>query len=164
LLSGQATASYKFTDKLLSYLTYSRGAKSGGWNVNSIASPASLAGIKAITIRPEIADNVEVGFKSAWLDNCFYANVNYFMTKVQDYQASTNTVLDGRYVGILTNVGNVTSQGVEFDFKAVPIPKLEIGLTGAYTDARFDSGSAPTPFETIGTPVGAATRLWKRDH
>ena len=153
--SGQATVSYKLSDAVLAYTTYSRGAKSGGFNIDSVASPASLVGAKAITLRPEVADNIEWGFKSSFFDKRLSANINYFMTKVQDYQATTATTLDNRYMNILSNVGNLTSQGVEFDIKAVPFQKLELALNGAFTDARFDSGTAPTPYERFGySPAG----------
>ncbi|NBV75258.1 MAG: TonB-dependent receptor [Methylococcaceae bacterium] len=159
ILSGLTTASYKFNDDILGYVTYSRGSKSGGYNLNGILSPGSQVGVAGIQVRPETADNVELGIKTNWLNNRVFANVNYFQTKVQDYQGLTSqtfTTANGPLAAsVLTNIGDITSQGVEFDFKALPIPRLQVGLNGAFTDAVFDSGTGPTPYErNIGKGYG----------
>lgn len=160
ILSGLTTASYKFSDDILGYLTYSRGSKSGGYNLNGILSPGSIVGVRGLQVGPETADNIEVGLKTNWLNNRLFANINYFQTKVQDYQGVTTQFFDvgsGTPLGVsvLTNIGDVTSQGVELDLKALPIPRLQVGLNGAFTDARFDSGTGPTPYEVnLGTGYG----------
>lgn len=153
-VAGLLTASYRLTPQALGYASLSQGQKSGGYNVNSVASPGSVpqfGGVEAITIDPEKASNLELGLKTNWLDNRLLFNGNLFLTKVKDYQAVTNRYYApaNLFLGVLTNVGDVTSKGFEFDLKAQPTSNLSLSLNGAYTLARFDSGSAPTPFEVF---------------
>lgn len=148
-LAGLLTASYRLAPEVLGYATASRGEKSGGYNVNSVASAGSAFGVDAITIGPEKANNFELGLKTGWFANRLLVNGNFFLAKVKDYQAVTNSYYAPAdiFLGVLTNVGDVTSKGFEFDLKAQPTGSLTLSLNGAYTLAEFDSGTAPTPFE-----------------
>ena len=159
-LAGLLTASYRLAERVLGYATVSHGEKSGGYNVNSVASAGSAFGVEAITIEPEKADNVELGVKSNWFNNRLVANGNLFLTKITGYQAATNVYypVTNSYLSVLTNVGDVTSKGFEFDFKAQPTSNLSLSLNGAYTLARFDNGTAPTPFEVFNGTYGRGSR------
>ena len=134
---------------MLGYATLSHGEKSGGYNVNSVVSPGSALGNSAITIKPEKANNAELGFKTTWFDNRIQANANLFLTKVQDYQATTSVYygVTNSFLGELTNVGDLTSKGLEWDIKAAATKNLTLTFNGAYTDARFDTGQTIAPFE-----------------
>lgn len=155
-LAGLLTASYRFTDDVLGFVTYSTGEKSGGFNVNSVTTPAALLGNSALNIEPEKARNLELGLKTSWLDNRVNINANIFLTKISDYQAVTTTENNGNYVALLSNVGDLTSKGVELDIKAQATSHLLLNFNAAYTDATFDNGSAPTPFEEFNGPGGNA--------
>ena len=154
-------ASYKLTPSVLGFVNLSQGQKSGGYNVNSVASAGSAFGTQAITVDPEKATNFDLGLKTTWLDNRVQVNGNLFLTKVKDYQAVTNLYYNPAaiYLGVLTNVGDVTSKGVEFDVKARATSNLTLNLNGAYTLARFDSGTGPTPYEVFdGVAYGRGSR------
>ncbi|MDR5170947.1 TonB-dependent receptor [Methylobacillus flagellatus] len=158
-IAGLLTASYRFTDDILSFATYSTGEKSGGFNVNSVASPGSVFGSQALRIDPEKAHNLELGLKTSWLDNRLHINTNLFLTKISDYQAVTTAESGGAYLPLLTNVGDLTSKGVELDIKAQPTSHLALTFNAAYTDATFDRGTAPTPFEEFdGVGYGRGVR------
>jgi iron complex outermembrane receptor protein len=150
--------SWKAAEGLLAYATLSHGEKSGGYNVNSVASVGSAFGVDAVTIQPEKADNVDVGVKTTWWDNRVLVNANLFLTKVRDYQAVTSRFYAATQgnIGVLTNVGDLTSKGLEFDIRARVAQDLTLSLNGAYTHATFDSGIAPAPFEVfndVGNPA-----------
>ncbi|MCB5186995.1 TonB-dependent receptor [Methylobacillus caricis] len=153
-LSSLLTASYWLNDHVLGYATYSASEKSGGYNINGVASPGAVLGTDALNIDPEKARNLELGVKSSWLDQRVIANASLFLTKVTDYQAATGASINGTYTGLLTNVGDLTSKGVEFDLRALVNKHLSLGLNGAYTDATFDRGTAPTPAEEFDGPGG----------
>ncbi|MCB5184787.1 TonB-dependent receptor [Methylobacillus gramineus] len=147
-IAGLLTASYHFNNDILGFVTYSTGQKSGGYNVNGILSPGALLGAQALEIDPEKAKNLEFGLKTSWLDNRLNINTNLFVTKISDYQAITNTTDGiGNFVPFLTNVGDLTSKGVELDVRAQATDHLTLTFNAAYTDATFDKGTAPTPFE-----------------
>ncbi len=155
-VAGLITASYQFNPQVLGFATVSTGEKSGGFNVNSVASPASLLGNKALNIDPEKAKNLELGLKTSWLDNRVFANINLFLTKIEDYQAVTNESYNNQYIPLLTNVGDLTSKGIELDLKAQLNRQFSVNFNAAYTDATFDNGTAPTPFETFNGVGGTA--------
>lgn len=158
-LSGLLTASYKFSPTVLGFVTYSTGEKSGGFNVNSVATPAAILGLDAITIEPEKARNIDIGLKTTWLNNRVLVNTNVFRTEISGYQAITNSAIgfSNQYISLLTNVGDLTSQGLEFDIKVQASSQLSLNFNAAYTDATFDSGTAPTPFEEFHGDGGDAT-------
>lgn len=153
-------ASYKLTPTVLGFVNVSHGQKSGGYNVNSVASAGSAFGTQAITVDPEKANNIDLGLKSTWLNNRVQVNGNFFLTKVKDYQAVTNTYYTPAaiFLGVLTNVGDVTSKGFEFDVKARATNNLTLNINGAYTLARFDSGTGPTPFEVYNGTYGRGSQ------
>lgn len=155
-VAGLITASYQFNPQVLGFATVSTGQKSGGFNVNSVASPASLLGNEALNIDPEKAKNLELGLKTSWLDNRIFANINLFLTKIEDYQAVTNESYNNQYIPLLTNVGDLTSKGIELDLKAQLNRQFAVNFNAAYTDATFDNGTAPTPFETFNGVGGTA--------
>ena len=153
-ISTLLTASYRMTDNVLGYATFASSEKSGGFNINGIASPGAVLGTDALDIAPEKARNLEFGIKSSWLDQRLVANTSLFLTKVEDYQAATNTAIQNTYTGLLTNVGDITSKGVELDIRGQVNSHLQLNFNGAYTDARFDRGTAPTPAEEFNGPGG----------
>ncbi|MBG6082393.1 TonB-dependent receptor [Rubrivivax gelatinosus] len=159
-LAALLTASGKLSARSLVYATLSHGEKSGGYNVNSVASPGSAFGPDAITVEPEKANNLELGFKSALLDNRLQVNANLFVTKVRDYQAVTTQFYapTNGFLQVLTNVGDVTSKGVEFDVKGQLTRALSLSFNGAYTRATFDNGSGPTPFEVYNGGYGRGSQ------
>ncbi|HEX8604424.1 MAG TPA: TonB-dependent receptor [Pseudoduganella sp.] len=134
--SGLATVAYKVTPALLAYATLSHGEKSGGISISGVGSAPTL-GAQSLKIEPEKADNIELGVKSGWWNNRLLVNANYFRTRIQDYQ--TNAFVQGPVtrVLILTNAGDVKSEGVEFDVKARPARGLALAFTGSYNDARY---------------------------
>ncbi|QCP14296.1 TonB-dependent receptor [Pseudoduganella umbonata] len=149
--SGLATASYKVTPALLAYATLSHGEKSGGISISGVGSAPTL-GAQSLKIEPEKADNLELGVKSGWWNNRLLVNVNYFRTRIQDYQ--TNAFVQGPVtkVLILTNAGDVQSDGVEFDVKARPARGLSLTFTGSYNDAHYTRfADAPAAAELAAT-------------
>jgi iron complex outermembrane receptor protein len=146
-LSGLATLSYKVGPELLGYATLSHGEKSGGVNISGIGA-APMLGAESLKIRPEKANNIELGVKSTWLKRRLLVNLNYFQTRITDYQ--TNAYVQGPItpVLILTDVGKVESSGVELDLKARPLRGLSLGVTASYNDAHYASFSnAPVSAE-----------------
>ena len=81
-LSGQASVSYRFTDNLMGYVSFSRGYKSKGFNLLP-ENPSSPGGLTAAQIaaygvtqdiKGETTDNWEGGFKTEWLNHRLLLN------------------------------------------------------------------------------------------
>lgn len=155
-MAGLLTTSYQFNSDILGFITISTGEKSGGYNLNSVATPAAVLGNTVLNINPEKARNLEIGLKNSWLHQRLLININGFLTKIKDYQAVTTIAIDNQYLNLLTNVGDLTSKGIELDVKAQLNRQFSVNFNAAYTDATFDSGTAPTPFEIFNGTGGTA--------
>jgi iron complex outermembrane receptor protein len=154
-VSGLLSASFKVTPDFLAYASVARGAKAGGINP---AVPNGTLGISSLFVKPETANDAEVGFKSSWLDHRLTVNANLFWTQVKDYQA---TVLEpvgatNTFVSVLTNVGKVRTRGIETEISAAPIDGLSLRLSASYDNATYLSyPNAPCPAEAL-APTNAA--------
>jgi iron complex outermembrane recepter protein len=145
-VSGLLSARYEFSENAMAYLSASRGAKSGGINVGILAPGLDQ------TLRPEIANSVEIGWKKQWLEHGMQWTLAAFRTDVDDYQATfRDRVLNTFY---LTNAGSIRSSGVELESLFRPAPGLELSLAAGWQDARYTSfTSAPCPVETVNPTV-----------
>ncbi|MGF7147065.1 iron complex outermembrane receptor protein [Sphingomonas zeicaulis] len=141
-LSGRATASWKPVEGVLAYVTYARGFKSGGLNLNATAAPK--------VIDPEKVQNWEAGLKTQFLDDRVTLNLAAFTQTVRNYQSQQ---IDTRIAqtAYIANVGTVRSRGFEADMRVRPVAGLSLFASGAYTDATYRSfTNAPCPVEYLG--------------
>ena len=145
-VSGLLSARYQFSENEMVYASASRGAKSGGINVGILAPGLDQ------TLRPEIANSVEIGWKKQWLEPGVQLSLAAFWTDVDDYQAT----LRDRAVNMfyLTNAGSIRSRGVEIESLFRPVTGLAFSLAAGWQDARYASfDSAPCPVETVNPTV-----------
>lgn len=134
--SGTANLSYKATDDILAYASYSRGFKSKGINFASVLNAAQRV------VDPEKVNSFELGLKSQWLDRRLTVNAALFWSEVSDYQGTN--VDASRGLSYLSNVGKVRSRGVELDVRANPVEGLTLNASGTYTDAKYVSFPSST--------------------
>lgn len=146
--SALGSASYKFSEDVLGYLSVSRGAKAGGINP---AVPSAGLTTASLYVAPEKATDYEIGLKSTWLERRLQVNANLFWTDVIDYQATQLLESSpGVFVQTLTNIGKVRSRGAELDVQAVPVTGLRISLDSSLNDARYLSyRNAPCSAESL---------------
>jgi iron complex outermembrane receptor protein len=132
LWSGKAEMDLHFTPDLLTYLSFNRGVKGGGFNAplfpNTISTPALLA---ALEIKPEELNAYEVGVKSEWLDHRLRFNGAAYY-----YDYKNNQVLTYLYaVAQLIRNAPAKNKGGEFELEYAPTERLRLGLGAAYVDA-----------------------------
>ena len=146
--SALGSASFKFTEDVLSYVSVSRGAKAGGINPSVPGAGLSTA---SLYVNPEKATDYEVGLKSTLFDRRLQINANLFWTDVTDYQATQlEESSPGVFVQTLTNIGKVRSRGVELDAQAVPVAGLHLSLSSSFNDAKYLSyANAPCSAEAL---------------
>lgn len=124
---------YSASDDVLFYGYFARGFKSGGFT-GRIAVPEDIG-----PFDPEQLDTYEIGMKADFLDNRLRSNLALFYNDYQDMQVVQNlTFPSGANSATITNAGAATSKGVELELIAVPIPNLELRVSGAYLDASYD--------------------------
>jgi iron complex outermembrane recepter protein len=150
-LSYLTSATYRVTDDIFAYATYSRGNKSAGVNVTQLPSP-TLA-----IVKPERTDDYEIGLKSSWFDNRLVANADAFWIEDSDYQGITAVPVSAiKSLTYIASVPKVKSQGFEVDTHARPFDWLTLNFSGAYTYATYESypqGQCPPEVS------GAATEI-----
>lgn len=163
--SGLVSVDYKLTPDFMAYASVSQGEKAGGV---STSLPGTGLGLDSLKVKPEVAQDLELGIKSQWFDHRLQFNLNGFYTKVRDYQATYFETPPGgtSTVQVLTNVGRVRTEGVEAELTARPIDGLTLNATGSYNDAIYASyPDGPCPVEVnaatcnlTGKPVAGAPR------
>lgn len=142
-LSGTAKLSYRFSPELLAYVSYARGYKAGGFNLERVGCPnapnctlGSLAPVSNTGFPAEFADSYEVGVKSTLFDSTLILDATLFYQHFRNFQLNTFTGL----VFVVDSVPDVYSRGLDADFIWRPSAELYVqgGLTIA--DTRFSKG------------------------
>lgn len=121
---------YDVSDDANIYAKWSRGYKTGGFNVRASSIQRFNEGFGEETL-----DAFEIGLKSSWLDNRLRLNVAAFVSKYKDMQ--TNMQISTAVTDTF-NAGKATIKGVEVDLTARPAPGLTVGVSYAYLDGNFD--------------------------
>lgn len=116
---------HKFTDDIMSYVSYNRGIKSGGYNL--------LASADVPSYKPEKLNAYEVGLKTEWLDHRLRLNAAGFLYKysnmqVQEVELGGNETL---------NAAAATIYGVDTDFAASVTSNLTIEGSLSYLHGRY---------------------------
>jgi iron complex outermembrane receptor protein len=157
--SGTLKADYRFNPETLGYVSYARGYKAGGFNLDRIAAPtqtvAGVAGAPVLntSFKPEFVDSYEIGLKNTLFDRTLLLNATVFFQDFQDFQLNS---FDGLVFNV-TSVPKVVSKGLDADvvwFTPVDGLNLSGGLTYAETYyPKSDSSVLGTTTPGV-TPVG----------
>jgi iron complex outermembrane recepter protein len=138
-VSPRLGVDFHITDKVMTYASYSRGFKSGGFDMrgNAALYPQTENGYDA-----ETADNYEIGLKSTLLDNTLLFNVTVFYDPYKNVQVGVQQfVLAGgvvpENVTAVLNAGKQMNRGVELETVWRPIKALTFGLNAGYLDAYY---------------------------
>jgi outer membrane receptor protein involved in Fe transport len=147
--SGAAKLSYRFSPNLLGYLSYARGYKAGGFNLDRVqcqvgtvgcapGSAAVVTPIRDTRFPAEFVNSYEIGEKATLLDRKLLFNVTGFYQEFTDFQLNTFTGL----VFVVDSVPRIKSQGVDID--AVWLPTRNLSFQGGVTvaDTRYDLSQA----------------------
>jgi outer membrane receptor protein involved in Fe transport len=173
-VTGTAVLSFKPMQGLLTYASYSRGYKAGGFNLDRSALPrtggavSATADIQSLTFEPEIVDSYEIGLKLNRRN--FDLNVALFSQKFSGFQLNTFNGLNF----IVTNIygcsvglngadrddnaatgactGNlksgVSAEGFELEAFLRPARNVSVNLGLTYTDTKYGNdlvGTGGTP-------------------
>jgi iron complex outermembrane receptor protein len=143
-VSWLGSLSWKPTDNLLAYVSYSTGYKGAGLNLNSAVSAGT-----PLVLQPEKVRAWEAGLKQQWFDNRLTLNVDIYRTGLSGLQA--NIVPSNGNRSYLANVGDVIAKGVEADATWRVSPVFTLTANGAYNDAKYSAyHNAPCPVGVTG--------------
>ncbi|HUD30023.1 MAG TPA: TonB-dependent receptor [Novosphingobium sp.] len=147
----KVSVSYKPSDALLVYATYSQGYREGGPNPNA----AILDGIPT-SYKSDTVDNYEAGVKAALFDNVLTIDLAAFHIEWNDIQARLFTDAP-YYYSYVTNAGGAKIDGVEFAGALQVNRMVSFGSNVTYQDGRL-SKFLPDTF-AVGGGYGSGTTL-----
>jgi iron complex outermembrane receptor protein len=152
--SGTAKAQFNFTRDMMSYLSYARGYKASGFNLDRernpiVPAPGSPPGPPLFTadtdtsFRPEVVDSYELGFKMSTGGRRFDFNGALFYQKFEDFQLNTFTGISF----VVVSIPEVTSRGVDLDMAFAPVDDFVINAGVTYAETEY--GDFTPPFAAL---------------
>ncbi|HBX93722.1 MAG TPA: TonB-dependent receptor, partial [Hyphomonas sp.] len=135
---------YRVNENLMSYASYSRGYKAGGFNLDRSqfgpSDPTPFQPNLDTRFDPETVDAYEVGFKTNNAANSLFFNGAIFYQEYSDFQLNTFTGTSF----IVTSVPGVISKGAEFDVRYLPEQLEGLTLQGGlvYAETQYDDFEA----------------------
>ncbi len=139
---------YRWNEKAMTYVSWSQGFKSGGFNQRYNAAPPGNA---PISFGAETAKSWEVGVKLDPLES-LRINIAAFKTDYDDIQMTYRLGV----VPLLFNAGVASIDGGELELEFAPTQEFRVDATVGYLDATFDKITPPPPFGPV-TPTATAT-------
>jgi iron complex outermembrane recepter protein len=136
----KASVQWQPTPNVMTYLSATRGFKSGGFNFSS-TDPATAG------FDPETVWSYEAGAKTEWFDHRLRVNLTGFIYEYNNLQQFLATAPG---VAVIANAASARVRGLELEILARPGWDLELGANFAYLDATYTNyPSAPVP-QTLG--------------
>jgi outer membrane receptor protein involved in Fe transport len=149
--SGTAKLAYRFNESAMTYLSYARGYKAGGFNLdrerinNNLSNSPTQGALNAVdrdtSFGRELVDSYELGMKTQLAGNTLQLNGALFYQDYQNFQLNTFTGLQF----IVASLPQVISQGVDLDMVWYT-PLTQLSLQGGVT-------YADTTIEDFGTTL-----------
>lgn len=129
----KVSLSYDLSDDLTTYASYSRGFKSGGFDMrgDAILTPNTVNGYN-----PETVDSYEVGLKGAL--NRFSFASSIFYNEYSDQQVTTQVPAVGGIASFVDNVGASTFYGAEFEGRLEILDSLTANFAVGYLHSDFE--------------------------
>jgi outer membrane receptor protein involved in Fe transport len=130
--TGRLVAQYELTGELMTYLSYSTGYKSGGFD--SLIIESSLT-----PIDPEESTQYEWGIKGDLVDGVLRAQLSLFRLEIEDRQRSVDSRPPGETNAIPTVInGDQTFDGVELTLDWLATDSLILGLVTTYREEEAE--------------------------
>ncbi len=165
--TGTAVISFKPTDQLLTYASYSTGYKAGGFNLDQagfLPTTGSIApSVSQLAFEPETVTAYELGAK--YSGRTFRLNAALFLQKFKNFQLNafngTNFIVEN-VAGCLDSLGGrdrnlisndsacaadrlspgVTTKGIELEASANPVDVLFLTAGVTYSETKYASDLA----------------------
>ncbi|MBB6095405.1 outer membrane receptor protein involved in Fe transport [Povalibacter uvarum] len=161
-VSGTFGFQYQFTDDVMGYLTYSRGFKAGGVNIDNTAAgtrmnnPAEIPGAvpKDPTYKPEFIDGYELGLKTQYADGRGRTNFAVFYDEMKDLQVA-------QFLGTqftIVNAPEATVYGAEIENSWLLGEAVTLGLDATWLPEK-EFGEAASILNLSGRDFAQAPDL-----
>lgn len=131
----KASLSYDFSDRITGYASYSKGYKSGGFDMrgDAILTPNTVNGYQ-----PETVDSYEIGLKGSAFDRRLSFASAIFYNEYQDQQVTTQVPAVGGIASFVDNVGSSKFYGAEVEGSLILTDSLTANFAVGYLDSKFE--------------------------
>lgn len=151
--SPKVSLDYKFGEQNLVYGSWTKGFKSGTYNIIAIYTPTQY-------VEPEEVTTIELGYKGTLLDGALRFNAAAFQNDIKNLQVQTISIASGGAVAFET-AGGARIRGAEFDtvWELLPetLPGLVLTAAGCYLDGEYTDYENGGGFdETTGLSFGGS--------
>jgi iron complex outermembrane receptor protein len=138
----RVSISYDLNDDLTTYASFSKGYKSGGWDMRGDAfiTPQTVNGYK-----PEVVKTYEAGLKGYALDRRVSFSSAAFLSKYTNQQVTTQVVVPSGIASSVDNAGGSTLYGFEFEANTKFSQHLSGNVALGYIHAKYDTFSRFVP-------------------
>ena len=159
--SGTLKAAYRWNENVMTYGSFARGHKGGGFNLDRVQSSNGLssggAGITPVldtSFGAEFVDSYELGAKTTWMDGNLLLNATLFRQEYEDFQL--NSFLGTSFV--VRSIPEVISQGIDAEMMWQPQAIKGLMLQGGlmYADTQYGDG---IPGGDFVAPTGTLYKL-----
>jgi outer membrane receptor protein involved in Fe transport len=131
-LSGTIKAAFRLNPSILTYVSYARGYKSFGYNLDRVQT--GITPNASLFFPSEVVDSYEAGVKMTLADRTLLLNATYFDQTFENFQL--NTFLGTAFV--VESIPELTSRGVDADMVwFTPVEGLSFQGGVTYTDAQY---------------------------
>ncbi|MFN3856908.1 MAG: TonB-dependent receptor [Caulobacter sp.] len=148
----RVSVSFDLTEDLTTYLSYSQGFKSGGFDMRGdvILTPQTVNGYE-----PETVDSYELGLKGTLYDGRISFATALFKAEYKDQQVTTQVPAGASIASFVDNVGSSEMWGWEFEGQFRFTDNLRAGVALGYIDAEFNEFFRFYPAGSINPLTGA---------
>ncbi|WP_101757729.1 TonB-dependent receptor [Oceanicoccus sp. KOV_DT_Chl] len=130
-VTPRAVVDYRITEDILTYLSYSEGYKAGGFN---------SVNMEADSFDPENVKNLELGFKTSWLDYSLRVNGAIFLYEYENLQKLEEKTGACTANGVTTyefDTFDVEGEGFELSAIWIPVSGLTLSFNTGNLDAEY---------------------------
>ena len=157
------TLSYRASDRLNAYATYSTSYKPIGVNVAGLPVIDGEVALDLGVIKPEYVKHWEVGVKTRPFEDMIL-NATFFNTDIDDYQANVQSGQLGVNRGYIANAEKVNVKGAELDFQWNANTNFNLYGALSYTDGKYTTfNNAPLPLEETGLRDDEGNSVYSKD-
>ena len=161
-VTGTLGLQYQFTPDVMGYVSYSRGFKAGGVNIDNTAAgtrlnnPAETAGAVPLdpTYKPEYIDGYEIGLKTEYADGRARSNFAAFYDEMKDLQVA-------QFLGTqftIVNAPEATVYGLEMENSLRLTDALTLGVDATWL-AQAEFGESASILNLSGRDFALAPEL-----
>jgi iron complex outermembrane recepter protein len=128
------------------YASYATGFKAGGYSLfpglNDLSS----------SFKSETSHAFELGAKGLMMNGRLSLSGDLFYTRILGQQVEVTVIIDGLPRSVFDNAGRSHTEGFEYEGRYAISDNWHVGLTGSYTEAKYDQFINSNGTNLAGTP------------